>query len=184
MVQNHHPQPKGEAMRAPRPVHGKAIPAVLAMLAALLLTLSPGPAPAAPPARGGLSTGQTIYLPFYSRVIYDQKGNSMDVAASWSIRNPDPDHAVIVHSVTLYNGEGRLLAEYLAAPQTLPPMSAIKQPVRERSSSLPGAPCLVIRWSSDKPVNPPLAQCVMIGASGQQGISFITEGFPLAGARP
>jgi hypothetical protein len=37
----------------------------------------------------------------------------------------------------------------------------------------------IVVWRADKPVNPPLAESVMIGTQGNQGVSFTSRGRPI-----
>ena len=66
-------------------------------------------------------------------------------------------------------------------PQTVKPLEtgSFTVPESEKAGG-PGAKFMVT-WQAAQPVTPPLAETVMIGTSGQQGISFTSRGQALPG---
>lgn len=55
------------------------------------------------------ATGQTIYVPIYSHIYYENREKSFDLAATLSIRNTDLTSPMIVTAVRYYDTNGKLL---------------------------------------------------------------------------
>jgi len=150
-----------------------------AMLTLLILTAvlaAPAPAQEPPPQ----SKGQTLYLPVVSHVYLGAKNKPYDLTKTFCFRNRDRKQKVTLLSLDYYNGAGEKLGNLLDKPRTLNPLSSLQMPVgAPEGQSKENSPCLIVRWESEKPVEQPLAQCIMIGATGQQGISFSTTATPI-----
>ena len=56
-----------------------------------------------------LSDGQTVYVPIYSHIYSGIKARPFDLAATLSIRNTDPTHAITLLAVTYYDSDGKLV---------------------------------------------------------------------------
>jgi hypothetical protein len=154
--------------RAPR------LTAVLIVLAVLTLSL------AAPRVRAAeLSTGQTVYVPCYSRIYHGIKGLPINLTITLSVRNADPSRALTLKSVDYYDTSGRLLTHLLGKPLLLGPLATVEYQVGEADQKGGSGAKFMVRWSAGEPVEPLCVEAVMIGSSGQQGISFSSPGRPL-----
>ncbi len=75
-----------------------------------------------------LSAGQSLYLSVYSHLYHGEvqrktgKPSETLVSTHVSVRNTDLKAPLKVTSARYYNTEGKLLREYLSAPQTIPPL--------------------------------------------------------------
>lgn len=147
-----------------------------AILAALILSLAAGPLAAAE-----LSKGKTLYVPCYSHVYHGIKTRSLDLTIILSVRNTDTKRAVTVTSVDYFDTSGKLVKRYLDKPQRLSPLMTLEYVVGETDSTGGSGANFVVRWDSSEPASPLLVEAVMIGTSGQQGISFTSRGVPVAG---
>jgi hypothetical protein len=124
----------------------------------------------------GLSKGQTLYIPIYSHIYSGLKARPFDLAATLSIRNTDPKYAIMIISVAYYDTGGRLIKEYLDAPVSLDALATNRYIISEGDKSGGSGANFIVKWSSDKLVNPPLTEGVMIGTRSGQGISFVSRG--------
>jgi len=123
-----------------------------------------------------LSRGQVVYAPVYSHIYIGDRERPFLLAVTLSIRNTDPEDAIVVTKVSYFNSEGTRLEEYLKQPVTLEGMSATRYVVHESDKTGGSGASFLVEWEAPKPVNPPIIETVMIGAKTQQGISFTSRG--------
>ena len=153
----------------------KMIKHITALLFFILLTGSLA-APGQADSSIGLSTGQTIYVPIYSHIYSGLKGRPFSLAATLSIRNTDPKHAVTLVSVKFYDSDGKLVKEYLDKSSELKAMASTRYILPESDAGGGSGANFLVTWTSKTKVNPPLVEGVMIGTRSGQGISFVSRG--------
>ena len=123
-----------------------------------------------------LSKGQTVYVSVYTHIYSGHKGRPFQLGATLSIRNTDPKHSITLESVKFYDTAGKLLKNYLEKPAHLDALVSTRYIIKEgESGGGSGANFLVI-WKSEKMVNPPIIEAIMIGTRSGQGISFVSPG--------
>lgn len=120
--------------------------------------------------------GQTIYVPIYSYIYYENSEKSLDLAATLSIRNTDLTQAIILTSARYYDTAGNLLKEYLEKPVKLQRLASLNLVVNRTDRSGGAGANFIVEWVSDKKVSEPLIEAVMISAVGNQSISFVSHG--------
>jgi hypothetical protein len=123
-----------------------------------------------------LSAGQTVYVPIYSHIYSGLKGRPFNLAATLSIRNTDPKHAITLISVKFYDSDGELVKEYLDNPSELKAMASTRYILTEADTAGGSGANFLVKWTSKTKVNPPLIEGVMIGTRSGQGISFVSRG--------
>jgi len=123
-----------------------------------------------------LSNGQTLYVPVYSKILVGGRGNFLELSAMLSICNTDMHHKIILESLAFYDNDGKFIAEYLEEPLVLNPLASHHIFLKESENKGGIGANFIVRWRSVKPVNPPLAECTMIGTKSGQGISFTSSG--------
>jgi hypothetical protein len=151
-----------------------------ALLLALLL-LAAAPARADEPV---LSTGQTLYLPIYSHLLYGNKAVAgkpgiYPLSALVSLRNTDPRQAIRLVSARYYDTGGKLLREFLAAPRVLAPLGTLELFVERNDLTGGSGANFIITWQSDKPANAPMVEAVHADITGNRTLSFITSARPI-----
>ena len=119
---------------------------------------------------------QTLYVPVYSHIYSGDRERPTYLAATVSIRNTDPVHAIQLEVVDYFGSEGNLIRRYLENPITLKPMASTRYVVSESDKTGGSGANFIIRWKSDQPVNPPIAEGIMISTASQLGISFTSRG--------
>ena len=119
--------------------------------------------------------GQRIYVPVYAH-IYHGDDMVFDLTTTLSIRNSDSKHPIYITSARYYNTPGSLIRDFLESPVLLPPMATLDFIVSERERTGGSGANFIVEWFSTNQVSEPIVESVMIGTSGQQGISFISEG--------
>ncbi len=149
-------------------------------LCCALLAASASAQPPLPP-----SQGQLVYLPIYSHILYGDitssgKPQELLLSAQISVRNADPSSAIRITSVQYFDGGGKRLKEFAPRPVTVPPLGAQEFYVPKSDSSGGTGASMLVRWQSDKPVNPPVVEAVHAEVAGTRGLSFVTTGRPIA----
>ena len=144
----------------------------IVLMAVALCALATAPAAAQP-----LKVkSQTLYVPVYSHIYSGDRERPTYLAATVSIRNTDPVHAIQLEVVDYFGSEGNLIRRYLENPITLKPMASTRYVVSESDKAGGSGANFIIRWKSDQPVNPPIAEGIMISTASQLGISFTSRG--------
>jgi hypothetical protein len=124
----------------------------------------------------GLSEGQTIYVPAYSHIYSGNREQPFLLAATLSIRNINPNYQIKITIVNYYETQGKLLKKYLNKPIILTPLESLRYVIPEKDKSGGSGANFIVEWKSDKFVNPPIVESIMIGTQNQQGVSFISRG--------
>ena len=124
----------------------------------------------------GLSKGQRVYVPAYSHIYSGNKERPFLMTVTLSIRNVDPTHQIKITLVDYYETQGELLTKYIDKPLTLKPLESARYVIPERDKKGGSGANFIVEWHSDKFVNPPIIESVMIGAQSSQGISFTSRG--------
>ena len=124
----------------------------------------------------GLSDGQSIYVPAYSHIYCANSERPFLLAVTLSIRNIDPKHQIKITTVDYYDMQGKFLKNKLEKPVIMDPLESLRYVVPEHDKSGGSGAKFVVEWKSDKLVNPPIVESIMIGTQSQQGISFTSRG--------
>jgi len=146
------------------------------LLICLALAAGGGPVRAQPAETLHLSSGQVVYVPAYTHVYYTDKGKVFPLTTTLIVHNTDPRERIEITSARFHDAGGTLIREYADKPIGLASFAAVDILVREAGQSKGLGTCFVVTWRAGKPVSPPIVECVIIGATGQQGISFRTQG--------
>ncbi|MCU0572020.1 MAG: DUF3124 domain-containing protein [Syntrophobacteraceae bacterium] len=123
-----------------------------------------------------LTRGGTFYVPAYSHVYHGDKEKPFYVTTTLSIRNVDPAHPITVHEINYHDFKGQLLRKCIEKPVLIGPQGSEEVIIRESDRSGGFGAHFIVRWKSGREVNPPIMETVIIGSSGQQGISFTSRG--------
>lgn len=87
---------------------------------------------------------QSLYLPIHGRL-----------SAQVSIRNTDPGVVLEVASARHHDTNGKLIRDLLPAPLRIPPLG-----VHELALQRNDGGSVIIEWSAERPINPPLVEAV------------------------
>jgi hypothetical protein len=114
-----------KAMNLPWPVRGMlAAAAILAIVhagryadpRATAVALAEDATGAAAP------SGELIYVPIYSSIYYEDGKRTLELAATLSIHNVNPDRSITVTRADYYNSDGKLIKKYVDKPTVLTPL--------------------------------------------------------------
>lgn len=125
------------------------------------------------------AVGQTVYVPVYSH-IYIQDGRAYRLAATLSLRNTDTANPMVVTSVGYYDTDGKLVRNYLEQPLKIAPLATSEFFVEEKDVHGGSGAKFIVEWTAQTVIQPPIIETIMIGAEGQQGISFARSGVVIA----
>ena len=135
------------------------------------------------PESGGAATAdvklarkQSVYVPVYSNIISGPRKRPLHLEALLSIRSTDPSASLRITAIDYYDTNGKLVRRYLKSPQTLGPLASTQVHIEEKDRSGGIGANFIVRWEADRIINAPLVECVMIGTSGGQGLSFVSQG--------
>ncbi len=123
-----------------------------------------------------LSKKQSVYVPVYSNVISGPRKRPLHLEANLAVRSTDPAATLKITAIDYYDTAGKLVRRYLDRPQLLGPLASTLIHIQERDMSGGFGANFIVRWEADRVINAPVIECVMIGASGGQGISFVSQG--------
>ena len=123
-----------------------------------------------------LSAGQTVYVPIYSHIYSGIKARPFDLAATLSIRNTNINSSITIISVKYYDSAGKLIKDYLDGPIELNALASTRYIITEDDKAGGSGANFMVIWQSEKKVNPPVIEGVMIGTHSGQGISFVSRG--------
>ena len=126
--------------------------------------------------KSGLSGGQTIYVPAYSHIYSGNRERPFLLTVTLSIRNIDPKRQIKIIAVDYYETQGKLLKKHLDKPVILNPLESVRYIIPERDESGGSGANFIVEWKSNKYVNPPIVESIMIGTKSQQGLSFTSRG--------
>jgi hypothetical protein len=123
-----------------------------------------------------LTKGQTVYVPAYSHIYHGNKETPLLLAVTLSIRNIDLNNSLTITSVNYHETQGPLVKEYIKEPIVLGPLGSDRFIVPQKDTSGGSGANFIVEWHTDKPINPPIIESVMIGTQSQLGISFTSRG--------
>ena len=123
-----------------------------------------------------LTKGQTVYIPAYSHIYHGNKETPLLLSVTLSIRNIDPNGSVTVTAVNYHETQGPLVKEYLKEAVVLGPLGSERFVVPQKDNTGGSGANFIVVWHSEKPINPPIIESVMIGTQSQLGISFTSRG--------
>lgn len=126
-----------------------------------------------------LSKGQTVYVPAYSHIYSGDYERPFLLTVTISIRNIDPKQPIKITAVDYYETQGNLLKHFMETPVTLKPLESLRYVIPEKDKTGGSGANFIVDWESDRFVNPPIVESIMIGAQSQQGVSFISRGQPV-----
>jgi hypothetical protein len=121
-----------------------------------------------------LCRGQALYVPVYSEVPFGNKGRTINLSATLSIRNADRGQPLTVTKVDYHNSNGRIVRAYVDRPSAIPPLATKAYVVNESDRAGGVAAFFWVEWESAEPVAPPIVEAVMISTISSMGVSFST----------
>lgn len=130
------------------------------------------------PAGAGVLTGKT-YLAVYSEIYAYTSRKRFNLTATISMRNANDMDTVFVDSAVYYDTHGQKIRSYFDHPILIRPMETVEIVIDDMDLEGGTGGNFIFEWAADSTINTPIFEAVMISVSGQQGLSFVTEGIEL-----
>ncbi|PLX69523.1 MAG: hypothetical protein C0603_00925 [Denitrovibrio sp.] len=119
---------------------------------------------------------QTVYVPAYSHIYVGPRDTPFDLAITLSIRNTNATESMSVTVADYYDSNGKAVKGFIDQPVILKPFATIRYIVSESNKQGGSGANFLVKWYSDKEINAPVIETVMIGTRSSQGISFTSRG--------
>ena len=129
--------------------------------------------------KDSLKLGKT-YLSVYSQIYSTTEHRTHSLTVTVSMRNTNLNDTIFINSASYFDTEGSLLRTYFDKPIYLKPMETVEIVIDEMDKQGGTGANFVFDWGISKTSNEPLFEGVMISTSGQQGLSFTTQGQKIA----
>lgn len=119
---------------------------------------------------------ESIYVPVYSHIYFEDRRRLVELAETVSFRNTDLEHELVLDSVDYYGSDGKKVRSYMEKPVIVGPM-ATADFVVSRSDIAGGTGAnFVINWSSQQELTDPIVEAVMISCGPSRTLSFVSRG--------
>jgi hypothetical protein len=119
---------------------------------------------------------ELVYIPIYSDIYFVDSKHTFSLTATLSIRNTSFKDSIYVFSIDYYNSQGEKVRRYNESTLLVKPMESVEFVVADKDDTGGVGANFVVEWGAKPGAQKPYFQGVMIGTTGQQGISFTTEG--------
>lgn len=116
------------------------------------------------------------HLSVYSQIYSYTEHKKHGLTATISIRNTDRKDTIYLNNASYYDTHGKLIRSYFKKPIYLIPMETVEIVIDETDKEGGTGGNFVFDWMIKPNRNEPLFEAVMISTSGQQGLSFTTQG--------
>jgi len=153
------------------------------ILAAMLVTACwlaiPAPSLAPTPAQADTvasAQGELIYVPIYSSIHYTDSKQTLELAATLSIHNVNPDRAITLARADYYDTTGKLLKRFVDKPVAMGPLATRNLVIEQADRAGGSGANFLVEWTAGEEVVSPIVEALMVNASSNLGISFMSPG--------
>lgn len=116
------------------------------------------------------------YLSVYSEIYSQTEHRTHNLTTTVSMRNINIKDTIYINKAEYFNTEGKSIRTYFDHPIYIAPLETVEIVVDETDVEGGTGANFVFGWSVKKSISEPLFEGVMISTSGQQGLSFTSEG--------
>lgn len=116
------------------------------------------------------------YLSIYSEIYSVTEHRSINLTVTVSLRNISSTDTIYINKSDYFDTKGDLIRSYHEVPIYLKPLETIEIVIDEKDTHGGSGANFIFEWSTTKESHEPVFDAVMISTSGQQGISFTTQG--------
>ena len=127
------------------------------------------------PVMDSVVSGST-YLSVYSQIYSQTEHLTHDLTATVSMRNINRKDTVYLTNAEYFDTHGNLIRTYFNTTIYIAPMETIEIVIDEHDREGGTGANFIFDWKAAPGVPEPLFEAVMISTSGQQGLSFATQG--------
>lgn len=123
---------------------------------------------------------ETIYVPSYSCIYFENRARKLELAETLSFRNTDQKGTLYLRSVNYYGSDGKLVKKYLASPVAIGPLCTAEFVVPRLSTEAGSGANFIAEWVASAPVSDPIAESVMVSSGLSRNLSFVSRGVTLS----
>lgn len=121
-------------------------------------------------------TAGTTYLSVYSHIYSQTEHRTHQLTATVSIRNTNEFDTIYLLRADYFDTKGQLIRSYLKQTAFLMPLETKEIIISEKDESGGSGANFLFEWNRAEMASDPLFEAIMISTSGQQGLSFSTQG--------
>jgi hypothetical protein len=123
-----------------------------------------------------LLTHGTTYLSVYSQIYSQSEHRTHDLTVTVSMRNTTLTDTLYIEKAEYFDTAGKSIRTYFDQPIFIAPMETVEIVIDEIDQEGGTGANFLFSWRIKPESNEPLFEGVMISTSGQQGLSFTTQG--------
>jgi hypothetical protein len=116
------------------------------------------------------------YLSVYSEIYSNKEKTTHKLTVTIGMRNISSKDTVYILGADYYDTQGSLIKTYFEHPIYILPLETAELVLSENDEGGGTGGNFIFEWASANSTIEPLFEAVMISTSGQQGISFVTQG--------
>ncbi|MBK5191785.1 MAG: DUF3124 domain-containing protein [Flavobacteriaceae bacterium] len=125
--------------------------------------------------KDSLEVGKT-YLSIYSQIYSVSEHKTHNLTAMVSLRNTSPSDTIYLLKADYHDTKGHLIRTYFDKTIYLSPLETIEIVIEEVDVEGGTGSNFIFDWKIPKSASEPLFEGIMNSTTGQQGISFVTDG--------
>jgi hypothetical protein len=118
----------------------------------------------------------TSYLSVYSQVYSLTEHRTHDLTVTVSMRNTSPNDTLYLQKAEYFNTHGVSIRTYFDEPIFVAPLETVEIVIEETDREGGTGANFIFDWALLPGAPEPLFEAIMISTSGQQGLSFSTQG--------
>jgi Protein of unknown function (DUF3124) len=118
----------------------------------------------------------STYLSVYSHIYTLSQERISDLTATISMRNTSSTDTLYIFKAEYFDTNGKSVRNYIAKPIFIAPMETAEIIVEQKDNAGGSGANFIFDWKINTTAPEPLFEAIMISTSGQQGLSFTTQG--------
>jgi hypothetical protein len=118
----------------------------------------------------------STYLAVYSEIYSITEKRTHHLTVTVSMRNISGEDSVFVQRADHYNTAGELVRSYFEHPIFIAPLETVEIVLGEGDTDGGTGGNFIFEWATRTGKTKPLFEAIMISTSGQQGLSFTSQG--------
>ena len=118
----------------------------------------------------------TSYLSVYSEIYSETEHRTHNLTSTISMRNTNLKDTIYINKAEYFDTKGTPIRTHFDVPIYIRPMETVEIVIDEKDRSGGTGANFLFQWSIKPNSHEPYFEGVMISTSGQQGLSFTTQG--------
>lgn len=116
------------------------------------------------------------YLSVYSEIYSETEHRTHNLTSTISMRNTNLNDTIYINRADYFDTKGKPIRTYFDKPIYIQPMETVEIVIDEKDQEGGTGANFLFQWSIKPSSHEPYFEGVMISTSGQQGLSFTTQG--------